>query len=470
LEGNMPSTTIRLAITPLLSDSKTSTSLTLAIDGDRIPVSFAPGATSTVMLDAPLSRGPHQIAVEGAGDFHLSVQIDGKELISGGLGGPALKARFDTRETAVPLVVPRERRVLWSGTLVFQLPEREQSLTLVAVQEADVLQGAIQWPGQTLYVRGEVDCGTDGGPILRLSGVSDEMTMNAILVMEDGVFVGECLVGDASGKVVAEGPVRMPDVLFDETPRLRKKPADPCGKLVHDSGWKEGDVSYNGYTAHVQFRVLRYEFCVKVIYKDDTGHEHTYTLDLIGSGLIGHDPNRHVHAYGRKQDGTDPPLKGKFEGSKGTARLPFYGRMMLFIVEGCDDVKFIQFVKVTQKYSDDASATVGDWQPDPKGQDHYPSLPETVKGGTPEPGMYDAPGGWGPQFANKPDGTTLTVTDTFETYVCCGEELIGYWTWSLTATYTFKNGVSSSPNEESPDPVWHDDPATGENSGKAKCK
>ena len=201
-----------------------------------------------------------------------------------------------------------------------------------------------------------------------------------------------------------------------------------------------------------------------------------YPLDPVpaGAGQAADNPEVKVSAYVHTVDkpkDTDQPSEPPPNDSRFG---DFYGNMILFCVDGCPGATFYQFYNETLSYSNkgETGSTSG-WKYDTidgkKGK--YEALPDPhpASGADPEPAMFDAPGQWGEPLGTRPPltvpphaGDTLTRTDEFETFVCCGHKLIGYWSWKQTATYTWgKSGGWGVTSVTPASPVWNPDPTTG---------
>jgi hypothetical protein len=147
----------------------------------------------------------------------------------------------------------------------------------------------------------------------------------------------------------------------------------------------------------------------------------------------------------------------------------FFGNMVLFCVDGCPDATFYQFYNQTISYSNKGETELkSGWRydtlsgkPEQYGNLPDPNRPTKVD---PQPAMLDAPGQWDQPGHNVAPhaGDTVTRKDEFETFVCCDHELIGYWSWGQTLTYTWaKTGGCDIASVTPAAPAWKADPTTG---------
>jgi hypothetical protein len=201
----------------------------------------------------------------------------------------------------------------------------------------------------------------------------------------------------------------------------------------------------------------------------------TYPLNPLGTSSTvdrGTQPKVTVTSYGHTIGtvGGEPPPS--------LLHQPFAGRMILFCVDGCTNVTFVQFVKQSVKYEPGELGTSDEGKWDFDTRDHkvapYPPLASLDKKHPMQPAMYDAPGQWGPPQTDTPPkvGNTVTITNTFETFVCCDHAWIGYWTWNETLKFTWKKsevgagGTFGTPEVTAPDPTWHAGTDGGANTGR----
>jgi hypothetical protein len=196
-----------------------------------------------------------------------------------------------------------------------------------------------------------------------------------------------------------------------------------------------------------------------------------YPLDPVPSGdaKIAGDPevhvSAHVHTLSKPKPNEPPPEPPPSDSTFGD----FYGNMVLFCVDGCPDATFYQFYNQSFEYSNKGETDwKSGWRYDTgngKAGKYNPLPDSSAPGVGAEPAMFDAPGQWGntpPHNVAPHAGDTVTRTDQFETFVCCGKKLIGYWTWQQTLTYTWeKTSEWSAPSVTPAAPSWNADPTTG---------
>jgi hypothetical protein len=253
-------------------------------------------------------------------------------------------------------------------------------------------------------------------------------------------------------------------------------PLDSDATPIHDTGWYSPPINRSGDPFSIDVKGYasgKKEVTYKL--KGRGGNATTYPLnpvsdiekDIVSGGKTIH---IHLRTYGRTVEkppeqpvnpAPPPPPTSVTGGS-------WFGRMTLFCVDDCDPVTFAQFVKQTIDSNNKPIITQPgfDWRwdtnnPDPNKAAPYPALADK-KGAPTETGMYDAPGLFGPPKEDAINrgqvhtGDTYTITDNFETFVCCAGNWIGYWKWQVKLTYTWAKGASDfgAPAVEAPDPEW----------------
>ena len=226
------------------------------------------------------------------------------------------------------------------------------------------------------------------------------------------------------------GP-RSPDILRDQAGGA-PVPSD-CGKLVYEFPVQFNKDAVGGITKVIRFKILRCEMCVFVVIVDEQGRETgrtALTRDKDGGATI-YPPGKsiHVQAYSAPSSGQ---AVGKINGDP----CDFFGKFVVFVLDGCDTFKFVQFVK--ESWTETGQPPVQeDWRVD--GSDPYKTLPK----GKPDDGATsttDWPGRFEPPTLNLKFGTHCDLIQNFETYVCCDGKQIGYWSWGNHVSYTVKNG------------------------------
>jgi hypothetical protein len=254
----------------------------------------------------------------------------------------------------------------------------------------------------------------------------------------------------------------MPNLLYQDE---GKDIAERCGRLLEKSDTLETKIG----TLVVKYFIERYEKCVRITYLGTgTGGGRDTVVELPAlpdTDVTVGDKKIKVRAYAKKDRNIaiakDP--NGPVE---------WTGQWCVFAVE-CTTVKFVQFKRRITKWSNEA-ATTGDWKVDAKEQDPSKPSPGTVpkpkQGGDGQGSHYDAPGGGGAPDKDVPDNTTYTVTDEYETFVCCDKKLIGYWSWTESRTYKYMNKLALSPPAENGSaPTWHSAADQSPNWAKVKC-
>jgi len=156
----------------------------------------------------------------------------------------------------------------------------------------------------------------------------------------------------------------------------------------------------------------------------------------------------------------------------GNQAFDWNGGVYVFVVD-CEKYKFVQYKRRSSKLSTDAAAKTGDWEIDGSVKDNSKpfggTIPKPKDGSGDKSGAsYDFPGSAGtPPDSSVPDGTTLAVSDEFQTFVCCDGQPLGYWEWSVTRTFKYRGEVAIyPPTVDASKPVWH---APGDSKNAVNC-
>jgi len=223
-------------------------------------------------------------------------------------------------------------------------------------------------------------------------------------------------------------------------------------------------------------RMTGYDDCLIIEYIDENGNvcgkDKLRTIDNRASlGTHGM-----LKLYGGACAGTVVSPKTVAAASKpAQEEIRKWGRYFALVVD-CKKATFFQFVHRTTEINDYAPIEDKPWQPD--GTTKVEPFPGQF---TPEvgyKGLEDCPGpvgqsgseavaktkpqtdpgkGGNPQQVPWGEGDTFRVVSEFETFVCCDSELIGYFTWTHSTTWTFSAGAWSAPKPgDDAAPVWHD--------------
>lgn len=268
----------------------------------------------------------------------------------------------------------------------------------------------------------------------------------------------------------------------DKGPAAAKAPADPVAQDTGEFkprvpvGTREGKPVYQ----EVPIRITRTASgTTEITYRINRT---TYPLDTLGTPTTvarGGDPTKNVTVTARGRT-VGPPREGELQPPTLRDGNAFGGRMILFCVDGCETVKFVQFVRSETTYSNPSAVGPGEatWGYDTgnKRPGEYGQVPVKDRKAPAQPAMYDAPGQWGQPDPKDRNGTsvakvgdTVTINNTFETFVCCDKVWIGYWTWSERLTFTYRRntvgagGTFGSPEVDAPVPTWHEGTAGATN-------
>ena len=165
-----------------------------------------------------------------------------------------------------------------------------------------------------------------------------------------------------------------------------------------------------------------------------------------------------------------------------------WGHWIILVLSGCDAPTFFQFIDSVTSLTGESDKKDEGWQPDPppKGTAYAGSFDtgDGSKAFIDMPGLEGTSSGKlcpkdktiksasGPDVI-KPleDGDVFTVHYAFETFICCGRTLLGYYTWDCTLTFTYKAGAgwSDPVTTDGGAPAWHPDPKTSPRSGDVTC-
>lgn len=297
---------------------------------------------------------------------------------------------------------------------------------------------------------------------LNLAGIappSDGLTPGR----EDGIQGREAMAADF--RQVGGGPGSQ--VLHQDSTTVE----NPCGKLLEKSDTVELKTPSG---ATVKVVVERYERCVRVTYLGTGVDGAPDTVIELPAGKGG---TVEVGAHKVNATSYSTIQRAQFIGSDKDGAIDWDGHWCSFAVD-CAKAKFVQFKRRTAKWNTDTNATVGAWELDvPAGKPQDPAapfggtLPKPKAGGDGQTSQFDAPGGAGGlPDKNVPDGTTFAITDDLETFVCCDGALIGYWSWSVTRTYKYKNKICLTPSTVTGnEPAWHDAAGASPNWAVVKC-
>lgn len=367
----------------------------------------------------------------------------------------------------------QQARSVWSGQLSATGRRQKQLLSLSLAQCGDAgLLGVLAFRNAPLICEGAID-GSGGARRMRLfaSGIVRARPVWFAGVLQEGEsgWAGGFVVTDRRGAITDEGKLKLPKVFFQEA-ATAPKPDDPCGKLVYESPIQVNDeTAPDGTHKRIRFRIRRYELCVFVVILAPGGGDRvidTIKLARDPGGVTLHGPgSKTVHVQGYSTTS-----KGKLVGRLDGGDAAFYGKLVVFVVDGCANLKLVQFVKQTEAIGSQTTRT--DWQVDGGTTAAQPFRGTLPKGATADDGagsMTDWPGRFEPPTLGLPFNTKVELDQAFETYVCCDGALIGYWSWTNKVSYTAKNGRRDGLQVDDGAPVWNRDPATGLNHAKVKC-
>ena len=369
---------------------------------------------------------------------------------------------------------------LWSGQslelAVEAGPDRREvapmrvTASFAAVQTGTILSGVFRVGRDVLPMRGRITERKGVQAVRFAAGPFGDQRMDISFVgvadgpLLDGRFVG----GFATGGGTVSGRGRCPDVFRQEAspaPTPKKKEAADCG----DRLWGPVERTMRIKGGEVRFRITVFVRCTRVEFLgEDGGVIESVDLDNDTTKEIG---KVKIRSYRKKSKGVAVrPGKKKKPDDPPPPPVGHWGSFRCFFVEGCDDPKFFQFVhsysQLTGTPAADIPANSG-WHADGPAGKPYRGTLEAGK-------MFDGPGV--PMESTAPagsyaDGAVWTVTQDFETFVCCGDTLLGYFAWSsvLTQTYSKAAGTWSSAEPSTTDAVWHD-PTDSPRANDVHCK
>lgn len=390
-----------------------------------------------------------------------------------------------------------QRPVLWSScSFNLSLPQdisdsatrvladaRWGSITLL--QTDFRLRGFIVLANQALAAEGRVQIDQAGnrGVFFSASGNigSSKVQLAFTSTLERAVLIGRFVVAVDNAEAFS-GAFHCPNILFQKQDGPQKAGDSGCGEKI----WGPNDTKHKiaNTDINIRSRITVYQRCVIIEYLDDHGN----VLSTTKLDKTNEDPasgGRTIIGYGGDDQGTI--VRPHEEGKKD---IKGWGHWFFLAINGCSDkLTYFQFIKVVAKLTGEDHLDSG-WKPDPepKGTPNAGTL--SGEGGV--SGIFlDFPGVEGNSAASpcpkekhvkdsvtggnvaKPleEGDEYRLLQDFETFVCCGKTVLGYYSWSFVMTYTYHKGSgwSDPVSRGTGNPTWEPDAKKSPNNKDVQC-